>query len=231
MQNDDLKVETAGEEAVHDAASGGADAGAPAHDEAAHHEARKGKGMGRKEKAAAAQLEEITRARDEAEQARLAMQDRLLRLQADFENFRKRTLREKSDLFRMANEDLMSELLPVLDHFDLALGAAAKGDASDAIAQGVRMVREQLSGVLSRFGLQALESADQAFDPSVHEAISQLPSETIPENGIIAQARRGYKLGEKLLRPAQVVVSSGPAVAAVPPVPEAPAVDAPAAED
>lgn len=210
MQDDDVNV---GAEAVAPAVAGepvdvAAADGEPG--EAAQ-ASRKGKGMGRKDKAAVAQLEELTRARDDAEQARLATQDRLVRLQADFENFRKRTLREKTDLFRMANEDLMGELLPVLDHFDLALEAAIKAEAPDAISQGVRMVREQLSGVLGRFGLQALEAAGQAFDPGVQEAIAHLASDTVPENGIIAQTRRGYRLGEKLLRAAQVVVSSGPA--------------------
>ncbi len=181
-------------------------------------EGKKGKTMGRKEKTA--QLEALTRERDDLEQARLALQDRVIRLQADFENFRKRTLREKSELFRSANEDLMSELLPVLDHFDMALDAARNASAPEALAEGVRMVREQLSAVLARFGLQAVEAGGQPFDPTLHEAISHLPSETVPENGVMAQTRRGYRLGDKLIRPSQVVVSSGAPAAAAPSLPK-----------
>ena len=157
--------------------------------------------------------EELARVKNEAEQARAALQDRLLRLQADFDNFRKRTQREKADWIRGANEDILSELLPVIDHLELALGATEGATAPDALTQGVRMVREQLLGALARFGLQPVD-AGATFDPTRHEAISHLASATVSENGIIAQSRRGYQLGDRMLRPAQVVVSSGPAFAA-----------------
>lgn len=154
-------------------------------------------------------IEELTQAVEAAEAAKATLQDRLLRLQADFDNYRKRSARERTELFRLANEDLMNELLPVVDHFDLALSAADAARQDNPLAQGVRMVREQLSTALSKFGLQPLSAEGQTFDPSRHEAISHLPSETVPENGVIAQTRRGYLLGDKLLRAAQVVVSSG----------------------
>ncbi|MBM4142064.1 MAG: nucleotide exchange factor GrpE [Lentisphaerae bacterium] len=139
-----------------------------------------------------------------------ALQDRLLRLQADFDNFRKRTLREKEDLYCRANEDLMMELLPVLDHLDLALAAAQARDNADPVAEGFRMVAEQLLSKLGKFGLTPVDAQGVPFDPNLHEAISHLPSADAPESSIIAQVRRGYRLGAQLLRPAQVVVSSGP---------------------
>lgn len=139
-----------------------------------------------------------------------ALQDRMLRLQADFENFRKRMLREKNELFRTANEDLMLELLPVLDHVDFALGAAEQHGADPAFMEGFKLVGEQLRSALGKFGLKAIEAEGMAFDPNCHEAISQLPSKDVPEGGIMAVARRGYTLGDQhVLRAAQVVVSSG----------------------
>ncbi len=137
------------------------------------------------------------------------LEGRLLRLQADFENFRKRTLREREDLYRRANEDLMLELLPVLDHLELAFHAASK-EVDHPVVKGFRLVGEQLQQVLQKFGLQPIETEDVDFDPNVHEAIQHLPSEEIPENGVIARTRAGYMLGNRLLRAAQVVVSSGP---------------------
>ena len=140
-----------------------------------------------------------------------AIDDRLLRLQADFDNYRKRTLRERSETAVRANEDLMRELLPVLDHLDLALDAAVQHHASGPVIEGVKLVCEQLLGVLGRFGLRAEDAGGQGFDPSRHEAISHLASDDVPANRVMTQVRRGYWLGERLLRPAQVVVSSGPA--------------------
>ncbi len=138
-----------------------------------------------------------------------ALQDRHIRLQADFENYRKRMVREKTELYRMANADLVEELLPALDHFDLALGAASDHQAGDAVVEGVKLVREQLLKVLEKFGLKVIDAANAEFDPNIHEAISHLPSPDVKENHVMEQVRRGYMMGDKLLRAAQVVVSSG----------------------
>lgn len=140
--------------------------------------------------------------------------ERFLRLQADFENFRKRTLRERTDLYRRANEDIMEELLPVLDHMDLALEAARAHDADEAMVEGFRLASEQLWTALGKFGLKPIDTDGVAFDPNLHEAVSHLPSDDVPENHVMVQTRRGYKLGDSLLRAAQVVVSSGKAAAA-----------------
>ncbi|MBT3293833.1 MAG: nucleotide exchange factor GrpE [Verrucomicrobia bacterium] len=134
---------------------------------------------------------------------------RLLRLQADFDNFKKRTIRERNETYRRANEDIMEELLPVMDHMELALDAAAQHDADEAMVEGFRMVSEQLRGALAKFGLTPIDASAAEFDPNVHEAISHLPSTDVAENYVVAMTRRGYKLGDMLLRAAQVVVSSG----------------------
>ena len=138
------------------------------------------------------------------------LQDRLLRLQADFDNFRKRTLREKNELFDSATQALMLELLPVLDHLQLGIQAACAHQADPAFREGLAMIFDQLMGVLSKFGLSPIETENQVFDPNRFEALNTLPSATEPEGAVLALVRRGYMLRNKLLRPAQVIVSSGP---------------------
>lgn len=133
--------------------------------------------------------------------------DRLLRLQADFDNFRKRTLREKSDIYKRANEELMEELLPVIDHMDMALKAAADHDAPEAFTSGFSLVGEQLVNALKKSGLTEIETTGKEFDPNLHEALSQLPSEDIESGHVMIQVRRGFMLGDRLLRPAQVIVA------------------------
>ena len=118
-------------------------------------------------------------------------------------------MRERSELYQRANEDLMEEIMPVLDHLDLALHAADDHGADESFVQGVKLVAEQLLSTLGRFGLKPIDADGMAFDHNVHEAVSNLPSEDVPSGNVIAQVRRGYFLGSKLLRAAQVVVSGG----------------------
>ncbi len=151
------------------------------------------------------------------------IKERLLRLQADFDNFRKRTLREKNELFQKANEDIMLELLPVLDHAELGLKHAEEQGVPAAYVDGLRMVADQLRGVLQKFGLAPIETTGRVFNPGEHEGIACQPSDSVPEGCIILATRTGYRLGNAVLRPAQVVVSSGPSM----PDPEAGAGDEP----
>lgn len=139
------------------------------------------------------------------------LRDRLLRLQADFENYRKRMDREKKDWIAFAGEKIILDLLPVLDHFELGLADSAKNGAPAAFTEGFQLVCGQLRAALEKAGVQAIDAEGAVFDPKLHEAITHLPSEQVPEGQVVAQTRRGYKLGDKLLRAAQVVVSSGPA--------------------
>ncbi len=135
--------------------------------------------------------------------------DRVLRLQADFDNFRKRTLREKSDIYKRANEGLIEELLPVIDHMDMALQAATDHDAPEGLTSGFKLVGEQLVSALKKSGLSDIKTENMEFDPNMHEAISQLPSEDVEAGHIMIQVRRGFMLGDRLLRPSQVIVSQG----------------------
>ena len=138
------------------------------------------------------------------------LQDRLLRLQADFDNYRKRMDREKKDWIAFASEKLVLELLPVLDHFELGLADSAKNGAPAAVTDGFKLVCNQFRTAIEKAGVQAIEAHGTVFDPNLHEAITHMPSNEVPEGHVAVQTRRGYKLGDKLLRAAQVVVSSGP---------------------
>ncbi len=139
--------------------------------------------------------------------------DRLLRTTADFDNFKKRAAREKQDAIKYANESLMQKLVPVLDTFDMALAATQKpqSDAVQALQTGVNMVYQQLKNTLAEAGLEEIEATGKNFDPNLHEAISQQESKDVPEGQVVQQVRRGYKLRDRLLRPASVVVAKHPA--------------------
>ncbi|HEY9175437.1 MAG TPA: nucleotide exchange factor GrpE [Verrucomicrobiae bacterium] len=142
--------------------------------------------------------------------------DRLVRTTADFDNFRKRAAREKQDAIRYANESLISKLLPVLDSLEAALSAAQKAEdpAAVALAQGVGLVQQQFKAALAEAGLEEVDATGQVFDPNWHEAISQQDSADVPEGQVLQQLRKGYKLRDRLLRPATVVVAKHPAPAA-----------------
>jgi molecular chaperone GrpE len=141
--------------------------------------------------------------------------DRLQRLAAEFDNFRKRSAREQAALSERANERLVKELLPVLDDLGRALEAAADHEEAK-LEEGVRLVHRALSDVLTKEGLAEIET-DGKFDPHVHEALLSQPSDE-EEGTVIEVVQKGYKLGDRVLRPARVVVA---APAAQPPVREA----------
>jgi len=139
--------------------------------------------------------------------------DRLLRTTADFDNYKKRAAREKQEAIRFANENLLEKLVPVLDSFDMALSAAqtASGDLGQSLKTGIGMVHQQLKTALMEAGLEEVDATGKAFDPNLHEAVSQQETTQVPEGQVIQQLRRGYKLRERLLRPASVIVSKHPA--------------------
>ena len=136
--------------------------------------------------------------------------DLALRSQADFENYKKRAAREKEDAVKYANSSLLQRLVSILDNFELGLAAAKTESERSPIYSGMVLVQKQLNDLLEENGLQAIEAEGKKFDPNLHEAIAHEPSET-PEETVIRQARRGYRFKDRLLRPARVVVSSGPA--------------------
>jgi molecular chaperone GrpE len=137
---------------------------------------------------------------------------RLLRTTADFENFKKRAAREKQDAIRYANEALLQKLIPVLDNFDMALSAAqaAQGEAAQSLQTGINMIYQQLRNAASEAGLEEVDAAGKTFDPNLHEAVSQQESAEVPDGSVLQQLRKGYKLRDRLLRPASVVVAKHP---------------------
>ncbi|MGN6185483.1 MAG: nucleotide exchange factor GrpE [Thermoanaerobaculia bacterium] len=134
------------------------------------------------------------------------LKDRVLRTLADFENFRKRTEREKADFFRYATGSLMKDLLPVLDNFDRALDHAAEGDE---FHKGVLLIYKQLFDVLQKSGLKTIEDSNVPFDPNIHEAVVREESDAYPSHTVTAVLQKGYFLHDRLLRPALVKVAVG----------------------
>ncbi len=159
--------------------------------------------------ALAALEEQLATARKEA----AASQDRYLRAVADLENFRKRSIREKDELRQYAATKIMEDLVPILDNLGLGLAAAQQQTDVKAITQGVSLVIEQFKNTLTRHGLKELNPAGEAFDPNFHECIAHQPSADVAEEKVMQVVRLGYTLNGRLLRPASVIVSSGPAKA------------------
>lgn len=155
-----------------------------------------------------------------AEAELAALKDKHLRMMADFENIRKRQAREREDFVRRATEALAMELLPAVDHLELALANAP--DKSDPFVKGVQMVADQILAALAKVDLKPFQATGEVFDPTRHEALTQLASAEVPAHRVLQQLRRGYTLGGRLMRPAQVIISSGP-----PAPPAAPAEDKP----
>jgi len=139
--------------------------------------------------------------------------DAALRALADLDNFRKRSIRERDEVAKKAREDLLRELLPVFDNLDRASQFVGQSADVAAVAKGIEMVLKLFEDTLGRLGGKRLRSVGQVFDPQVHEAISQQPSDH-PAGVVSAEHLAGYMLGDRLLRAAMVVVSTGPAAGA-----------------
>jgi len=134
-----------------------------------------------------------------------APDDSYLRLAADFDNYRKRVAREHAQLAVRANERLLNELLPVLDDLERALEAAAAHEEAK-LEEGVRLVHQSFSSLLQRHGLTEIET-DGAFDPHVHEALLAQPGEGADQGAVLQVLQKGYRLGDRVLRPARVIVA------------------------
>ena len=149
-------------------------------------------------------------AREEAEMYK----DRWTRLAAEFDNYKKRRAREFEMLIKSASEDVIRDLLPILDGVDRALAHSENGDTeSEGFREGVKMIMEQFPRVLYNRNLNEIDTVGKPFDPTVHEALMQVPSETYDAGIVSDVVEKGYCLGDKVLRPAKVVVSQGKAQA------------------
>lgn len=138
------------------------------------------------------------------------LNEKYLRLAAEFENYKRLAQRDQRDQIKFGNEQLLRELLPVVDNMERAIKAARDNGGSSALVQGVDLTLKQLSGALAKFGVQAVETVGQAFDPGAHQAVSHLPSDSVPPNHVVDEFQKGYRLHDRILRAAMVSVSSGP---------------------
>ncbi len=152
----------------------------------------------------------VSEGQAELDQLRAEAEDhkqRLLRTQADFDNFRRRTVKEKEELGKYASAKLITELLPVIDNFERALGTATENADISSYTKGVEMIFRQLEGILKAEGLTPMESVGTPFNPEFHQAIMQVESDEYEEGTVVEEVQKGYLLKDKVLRPAMVKVS------------------------
>lgn len=138
--------------------------------------------------------------------------DKYVRVVADLENYRKRAARERTDAVKYANEGLIEKLLPVVDNFEAAIAAAnsPQGENLDSLKTGIQMIFTQLKSFLAEAGVEEIDAVNKPFDPNFHEAVSQQATEDAPEGQVVQQMRKGYRLRDRLIRPAMVVVAKKP---------------------
>jgi molecular chaperone GrpE len=133
--------------------------------------------------------------------------DRFLRVSADLENYKKRVFKEKADLIRYGNEELIKELLPVIDNLERALEHTSSEGVQEGIADGVAMTLQQFLGILQRFGVTPIVVEGEPFDPTKHEAVMEQPTGDYNPGHVVAELQKGYLLNDRLVRPAKVAVA------------------------
>lgn len=149
------------------------------------------------------ELQKKAEERDEYEKKWMAVH-------ADYENTCRRLEKEKMDNVRFANEDLVLRLFPIMDNFDMALGAMKKAEDKMAVLEGVKMVQKEFHRVLEESGVEKIDSVGELFDPEVHEAFGVEKTTECEDNSVVKELRAGYKLNGRLIRPAQVIVAQHP---------------------
>ena len=135
------------------------------------------------------------------------LNQRFLRVAADFDNYKRRTVQEKEDLVKYSNAKIMGELLPVLDAFQLALKNPGESQEAQNVIKGVEMLYRQIMQVLEQAGMSKIEAVGQPFDPKLHEAIMQVDDDSVPEDTVVEELRAGYVLNERVIRPSMAKVS------------------------
>lgn len=140
-----------------------------------------------------------------------SINDKYLRLAAEFDNYKRLSQRDQRDQIRFGNEHLLKELLPVVDNLERAIKASQEGGNSNVLIQGVDLTLKQLTGVLSRFHVKTVETVGQLFNPATHQSVTSVASKKIPEQHVVEEFQRGYLLHDRILRAAMVSVSTGQA--------------------
>lgn len=154
--------------------------------------------------AVVAEAERLAKAEAEA----AAMKDRYLRLQAEWDNYRKRTAEEAADMKVRAAEKIMEDVLPLLDDFERAI-AHAEQNGEEGLLDGVKAISTKVCQVFGKHGLEAIDPAGEPFDALEHQAVATVPDESVPDETVAQVYQKGYRLGKKVLRPAMVTISSG----------------------
>ena len=156
------------------------------------------------------EIEELKKKLEEKEKEIRGHHDRLLRLAADFENYKKRSAKEREEWTKFANEDLIKAMLPFIDNLERAVNHAQKVSDTGVLIEGVRLTLQQLLQALNKFGLSSFESVGKPFDPTVHEAMLVVQTDQHEPNQVVEEFQKGYLLNDRLLRPATVSVSKAP---------------------
>jgi molecular chaperone GrpE len=138
-----------------------------------------------------------------------SLNDKYLRLAAEFDNYKRLIQRDQRDQIRFGNEPLLKELLPVVDNLERAIKSSREGGNSDILIQGVDLTLKQLTGALTRFHVKPVETAGQPFNPATHQAVSSVASRKVPNQHVVDELQRGYLLHDRILRPSMVTVSTG----------------------
>ena len=139
------------------------------------------------------------------------LNDKYLRLAAEFDNYKRLAQRDQRDLIRFGNEQLLKELLPVVDNLERAIKASREGGSNDVLIQGVDLTLKQMEGALTKFHVIPVETVGQPFDPATHQAVASVASQKVPEQHVVDEFQRGYRLHDRMLRAAMVSVSTGQA--------------------
>ena len=156
------------------------------------------------------EIGELKKKLEEKEKEIKEHHDRLLRLAADFENYKKRAAREKEEWTKFANEDLLRTILPFIDNLERAINHAQKVADTGVLIEGVRLTIQQILQSLNKFGLSSFQSVGKPFDPTVHEAMLVVETDKHEPNQVVEEFQKGYLLNDRLLRPATVSVSKPP---------------------
>jgi len=152
-------------------------------------------------------LEELKKKLDEKEKEVKETHDRMLRLAADLENYKKRATREKEDLLKFSNEEVMKAILPFVDNLERAVDHSEKAREVESLLEGAKLTIQQLLKELNKFGLSPIESLGKPFDPAFHEAVMVVATDQHQPNHVVEEFRKGYLLHDRLIRPAAVSVS------------------------
>jgi molecular chaperone GrpE len=157
-------------------------------------------------------IEELEKKLEEKDALVKDLQDKILYLQADFENFKKLKVKERQETLKYGNETILKELIPVLDNLEMALAHAAQSDDVNAIREGVKLTLNQFLKVLEKSGVERVEALGKKFDPNLHEALYQEEREDVEPETVVSEVQKGYVLNGRVIRPSRVSVSKKPEI-------------------